>query len=217
MSLKQVVPPRSISTAARRVPAWTNPSFHEPGLGRPDMLREPGVERHVVGETPEQGHRGVGVGVDEPRCQRVSVEVHALSGREPGVDLVRGAERGDGAALHGERVVLEDVPGRLDRDDPRSAQHEIRRFPVSHGANSRPQYPLRMPGGRGMSADAHSQGSPRRSQPEAGPFCSGLHDPRKKGPAPGPADHGREPMGCRPPHAAGIGKTLLSDPGNFAA
>ena len=109
------------------------PFVHEPGLGRPDLLREPDVERQVVGEAPEQGHRGVGMGVDEPRYQRVCVEVHALAGGEPCVDLGRGAERGDGAAPHGERVVLEDPPGRLDRDDPRSAQHESRRFPVPHG------------------------------------------------------------------------------------
>ena len=39
--------------------------------------------------------------------------------------------------------------------------------------------------------------SPAPARPEAGPFRSGLHDPRRKGPAPGPAGHGREPMGCR--------------------
>ena len=114
------------------------PFIHEPGLGRPDVLREPHVQRQIVGQTPEQGHRGVGMSVDESGYERVPVEVDAFAGGEPRVDLIRGAERGDGAGPDGERVTLEDPPGRLDRDDPRSAQHEIRRLPVSHGANSTP-------------------------------------------------------------------------------
>ena len=95
---------------------------HEPGFGRPHVLREPGVQGQVVGEAAEQGHRGVGVGVDEPRDQRMAVEVHALARREPRVHLVRGTEGGDGTAAHRERVTFEDAPGRLDRDDPGSAQ-----------------------------------------------------------------------------------------------
>ena len=41
-------------------------------LGRPDRLREPLLERQVVGEAPQQRHCGVGVGVDEARDEHVS-------------------------------------------------------------------------------------------------------------------------------------------------
>ena len=153
---------------------------HEPCLGRPHVLREPGVQGQVVGEAPEQGHRGVGVGVDEPRDQRMAVEVHALAGREPRVHLVRGTEGGDGTVAHRERVFFEDAPGRLDRDDPRSAQYEIRRLAVSHGEDSSPQTMPR----RGTMPGRHAPAGPSTPDPQglsrvagagAGSFCSGLH------------------------------------------
>ena len=49
-------------------------------LGRPDMLLQPLHQGFVVCIAPQQGHGCVGVGIDQPRNQRVSVEVDDLIG-----------------------------------------------------------------------------------------------------------------------------------------
>jgi hypothetical protein len=61
----------------------------ERGLGGPDVLAEPRVERLVVGVPPEERHRGVGVCVDEAGNDDRVGGVERLLGRadEVGVDV----------------------------------------------------------------------------------------------------------------------------------
>ena len=225
MSLKQVVPPRSISAMARRVPARTNASSTNFASAGQMCSASHDVERQVVGEAPEQGHRGVGMGVDEPRHQCVPVEVHALAGGEPARrSRPRGrARRWRRPAPRARGPRGRTRPARPGRPTKRSARDPpIPRFPWG---NSSPPHPsgcrpgtvrppapaLRLPPRTGKSAaqerdgagrvatiDTQAQGVRQSSRPRAGPFCSGLHDPRKKGPAPRPAAPGHGSVGCHP-------------------
>ena len=58
MSLKQVMPPRSISAQASSVPSCTNGRRHHARLDRPDMvIAQPVHQRHVVRQAAQQRHR----------------------------------------------------------------------------------------------------------------------------------------------------------------
>jgi len=49
---------------------------HQPRFYRPDMVVEPVHERLVVRQSAHQGHRGMGMQVDESRDQHVVGELH---------------------------------------------------------------------------------------------------------------------------------------------
>jgi hypothetical protein len=48
------------------------------GFGREDVLVEPGHQRQVVGQTPKQGHGGVGVAVDQAGHDDAAVGIDRL-------------------------------------------------------------------------------------------------------------------------------------------
>ena len=50
------------------------------GLGRPDMIVEPLLQRQVVGEAPKQAHGRVGVRVDQAGDQRVPPQLDLGAG-----------------------------------------------------------------------------------------------------------------------------------------
>ena len=124
MSLKQVMPPRSISAHARSVPSRTKSAETCALLRGPDMLFEPAHERQVVGEAAHQRHRRVRVRVDQPGDEDVVGELDLLVMREALARLAGGQHRLDLAVAHGDGVVLEHRAGRLDRDDPARLEDE---------------------------------------------------------------------------------------------
>jgi len=97
---------------------------HEPALARPDVLLEPGLQRHVVGDAAQQCHRRVRVCVDEAGDQRVRGQRDRLARRERGVGLGRGHDRENPAVVDDERVAGEHA-GRLDGHDPRGVDAEV--------------------------------------------------------------------------------------------
>ena len=79
------------------------------GLGREDVVVQPAHEGHIVGESPEERHRGVAVGVDEPRDDQVARRVEDRHTRRPGVRFVQQA--GDRVPFHEHGASLEDGAG----------------------------------------------------------------------------------------------------------
>jgi len=89
-------------------------------LGRPHVVFQPHHQRKIVGEPAHQRHGRVRVQVDEARDERVAGEGGAPRG---GVALARradGQQLADASVHHHDRVVGENLPGRIDRNDPAS-------------------------------------------------------------------------------------------------
>ena len=93
----------------------------ERGLGREDVVVEPGHQREVVGEAAQQRHRRVAVRVDQAGDDEVAGSVD--DGRAGGAGIVRGEHRGDAVALDENRAPLEDRP-RVVHHDYRAAVDE---------------------------------------------------------------------------------------------
>ena len=94
---------------------------HVLALGRPDVVFQPAHERQVVGHAAHQGHRRVGMGVDQPRDQ------HVVGQLDRGVvgPAGAGSENRFYAALgHRHGVAFEDPAGRLDRNQPAGLDQE---------------------------------------------------------------------------------------------
>ena len=90
---------------------------------RPHVLLEPGVQRQVVGEAAEEGHRDVGVGVDETGYHQAPCGVDDSRSTVGGSDLRAGAERNDRIAVNRQRAVRQNGAALVHGDDD-AAEHE---------------------------------------------------------------------------------------------
>ncbi|MNY06563.1 hypothetical protein D3C86_1393250 [compost metagenome] len=97
---------------------------HPLGLGRPDVLLQPGHQRQVVGQAAEQAHRRVAVGVDQAGGQQHARQLAALAGGDGQRLLARG-EQGDAPVADAQRMPAQDHAGRLHRDNPFGEQEQI--------------------------------------------------------------------------------------------
>jgi hypothetical protein len=98
----------------------------ETPLARPDVLLQPGPQRHVVGDAAHKGHRCVRVCVHEPRQQHVGGQRDLLAGAELAVDFAGGHHRLHAPAIDHQRVVSEGARG-LDGQDPARIQSKVDR------------------------------------------------------------------------------------------
>ncbi len=94
-------------------------------LGRPDVMLQPLHQRQVVGETTQQGHRGMGVQIDESRNQHVPIQALALAWRKALRHLVLREEVNDAAVMDDHCMVFENQIGRIDGDDPARLDDQI--------------------------------------------------------------------------------------------
>jgi hypothetical protein len=77
------------------------------GLGWPDTLLEPTLEGQVVATAAHQGHRGVGMQIDQARDQQVSWPIDPNRIGIGDDRLIARQDRQDPAALESDRVPLE--------------------------------------------------------------------------------------------------------------
>jgi hypothetical protein len=91
----------------RQSGAGTDESGLDPaGFGGPDMVLQPGHQRQIVRQSPQQGHAGMGVSVDQTRDQDVRFEIEVRLGANG--PLPRPRQDGENAAiLDGDGVVFE--------------------------------------------------------------------------------------------------------------
>ena len=94
-------------------------------LDRPDVVLQPGLERQVVGDPAQQGHRVVAVGVDQAGDEHAIGARHGFSRAEPLARLGHRQHRDDGAVADGHRVVFEHHPMRFDRNDPTGLDEQV--------------------------------------------------------------------------------------------
>src|SRR5262249_61971696 len=81
--------PRQLGDAEPAAPAH-GLRLDETALSRPHVTLEPDVQRQVVGEATKQGHRDVGVAVDEPGDHQVARGVDDGGGDVRARDLLAG-------------------------------------------------------------------------------------------------------------------------------
>jgi hypothetical protein len=115
MSLQVVMPPRSISAPASRLPSRTKAGRRVSGLGGPDGFLQPAHQRQVVGEAAHQGHGGVGVQVDQSGGDDVLREADGFRRRIEAC-LVRREDVDDASAPDGDAVMFQRGVVRLDRE-----------------------------------------------------------------------------------------------------
>ena len=89
------------------------------------MFVKPRLQVDIVGEAPEEGHRGVSVRVDEPGDERVGVERYFLRRPIPGRRLFTRQEVGDLSLHHDQGVVFEDCSGGRNRHYPRGGDEGV--------------------------------------------------------------------------------------------
>ena len=82
------------------------------------MLLQPAHQRQIVGEAPQQGHAGVGMGVDQAGQQNVVVEVEAGGCAVANRRFHLGQDGANAARLNRQSVMLQHLPFRFDRYDP---------------------------------------------------------------------------------------------------
>ena len=98
----------------------------KPRLARPDLLLEPGLQRHVVGHAPQQRHRSVRVRVDEPGDQHVVGQRHMRACTVIAIG-VGCAQNGDDAAAVDDQRVVGQHARRLDGHDPARIDAQVNR------------------------------------------------------------------------------------------
>ena len=77
--------------------------IHQPCLAREDVLREPGHERQVIRQPPEEGHGAMAVAVDQPRHDQVARCINDPLRQGWGWlgQVGHGADSGNGPVPHG--------------------------------------------------------------------------------------------------------------------
>ena len=95
------------------------------GLGREDVFLEPVLQPEVVGDAAEQGHGGVGVGVDEAGSDQRIGAVQTLPGLKAAVDFRSAAHGDDAVGAHGDGSVFDDAPWRGAGEDVAGAPDPI--------------------------------------------------------------------------------------------
>jgi hypothetical protein len=133
MSLQVVMPPRSISAPASRLPSRTK-AWRRDGFGGPDGFLQPAHQRQVVGEAAHQGHCCVAMQVDEAGGDDVLGQADGFGG---GVAR-RASAVGSTATMRPlwtATVVLEGRVGGLDGNDPAGFDEQVDRC-RRHGGGS---------------------------------------------------------------------------------
>ncbi len=82
-----------------------------PGLRRKDVGVEPGFQRQVVGQAPEQGHGGVGVGIDQPGHDQTLGIIQPPFRDQTCLQLRRRPHRHDFFVPQGHRPRMKNLPG----------------------------------------------------------------------------------------------------------
>ena len=85
---------------------------------RPDMVVQPVIQRQIIRQPAQQGHGGMGMGVDQTRDQQMPVEVVFDGGRVGQARLIGRQDAEHPSFIDGEAVVLVDTVVRLYRYDP---------------------------------------------------------------------------------------------------
>ena len=98
---------------------------HVLALRWPDRFLEPAHQGKIVRNAAHQGHRGMRVQIDQAGHEYVFRQINAMLGRELTCRHFLRQDRHDGAAPHGDRMMLEYRVGRLDRDDPAGVDEQI--------------------------------------------------------------------------------------------
>ena len=98
-------------------------------LRRPHVLLEPGVQRQVVGESAEEGHRNVSMGIDETGYHQAPCGLDNSRSTVGGGNLCAGAKGDDRVAAKRQRSVGQNGAA-LVHGDNNAAEHEN----VGHGA-----------------------------------------------------------------------------------
>ncbi len=105
-------------------------------FGRPDVVLQPGHQRQVVGETAEQTHRRMAVGVDQTGGEQHARQFADFRGAMAHGLLAR-RDQGYLAVADAQRVVAQHHPGGLHGDDPGRQQEEVEGVTdVGHGGAS---------------------------------------------------------------------------------
>jgi hypothetical protein len=82
------------------------------------MIIQPGHQRQVVSQAPEQGHGGVAVQVDQPGQDNMLVQVEGFPGAITLVCLSLRHDRQNSAALKDYGLVFKDNPEGFDGNQP---------------------------------------------------------------------------------------------------
>jgi hypothetical protein len=114
-----VVPPRKLHAVAHEL----RPDHL--GLGRPDVLLQPGHQRQVVSQPTQQRHRVVRVAVDQARDQRVLGKLDPLARRIGDARVGDWQDRLDLATVDRDRVLLQHYGMRLDRNHPTGFDEQV--------------------------------------------------------------------------------------------
>ena len=103
------------------------------GLDRPDVLLQPDLQRQVVGDPAQQGHRIVGVGIDQAGDQRPAGPRHDGLRIEACARFRDGQDREDRPPGNGDGVIREDHAVRHHRHDPAGFDEDVAGFPGGVG------------------------------------------------------------------------------------
>ena len=104
------------------------------GLGRPDVLFQPGHQRQIVRQAAKQGHGGMAVGVDQAWREQAAGQFKHL----PGAVLERLGARGDqrnAPVTDAQAMLQQHHASRLDRDQPGGQQQQVE-WGLRHGRAS---------------------------------------------------------------------------------
>ena len=123
ISLQVVMPPRSISAAASRLPSPDERSSRRGGFGRPDGFVEPAHQGQIVGEATHQG-MAAAVQIDEPGTVTCSVRL-TVSRRRSAGGLGSGQDVDDTAVQDGDGMVFQGRVGGLDGMIQRASMREV--------------------------------------------------------------------------------------------
>ena len=98
---------------------------HILGFGREDVFVEPVVERDVIVQAAEQGHRHMSVAVDEPRQNQLAFGINCRGGRVLGFKFRTGGDGDDLISSHSDGAVLEDLASSVHGDNSSTADKQV--------------------------------------------------------------------------------------------
>jgi hypothetical protein len=98
---------------------------HVQAFRRPDVLRQPDHQLHVVGHAAQQRHRDVRVRVDEAGHHDAARGVDRLRGGEARRELAGGAHGHDALAAHGHGAVLHHAEAGVHGDDRSAREQQV--------------------------------------------------------------------------------------------
>ena len=86
------------------------------------MILQPVHQREIVGQTAQQGHTGVGMGVDQAGNQHMPIQIEAGHGTEPEGGFRLGQNGENTTVLNCQRMMFQNQTFRLGGNDPSGIQ-----------------------------------------------------------------------------------------------